>query len=66
MVATDKYHPVVAVVHPLGVASDDVVVVPFVLEAKATVTSYNHKGVSQLVLYTDFIHELIEIPVNVT
>ena len=65
MIATNEDNPVIAFIHPFGIAFHYIVVIPFVLKTKAAITCYDNQGVAHLVLYTDFIHEQVEIAVNI-
>ena len=50
----------------LGILAHDVVIITFLLKAKATVASHNHHRIPYLILHADCIHEQIEIAVNIT
>jgi hypothetical protein len=47
LIASNKHHPVIIAVHPPAVSPDDIVVVAFVLKAKAAVPSDNQRGWSR-------------------
>lgn len=65
MVATDEKKPVVGFIYSLGIALDNILIVPFSFKAKAAISCYNDKSIFHLILHTNFIHEEIEVPVNV-
>ena len=63
--ATDEKKPVVGFIYSLGIALDNILIVPFSFKAKATISCYNDQSIFHLILHTNFIHEEIEVPVNV-
>ena len=65
MVATDEKKPVVGFICSLGIALDNILIVPFSLKAKATISSHDDQSIFHLILDTNFIHEEIEVPVDV-
>jgi hypothetical protein len=65
MVATDEKKPVVGFVYSPGIALNNILIVPFSLKAKATITSHDDQSIFHLILDTNFIHEEIEVPVDV-
>ena len=66
MVATDEKKPVVGFIYSLGIALDNILIVPFSFKAKATISCYNDQSIFHLILHTSFIHEEIEVTVNVS
>ena len=66
MVATDEKKPVVGFIYSLGIALDNILIVPFSFKAKATISCYNDQSIFHLILHTNFIHEEIEVTVNVS
>ena len=65
MVATDEKKPVVGFIYSLGIALDNILIVPYSFKAKAAISCYNDQSIFHLILHTNFIHEEIEVPVNV-
>lgn len=65
MVATDEKKPVVGFIYSLGIALDNILIVPFSFKAKAAISCHNDQSIFHLILHTNFIHEEIEVPVNV-
>lgn len=65
MIATDEKKPIVGFVYSPGIALDNILIVPFSLKAKATISSHDDQSIFHLILDTNFIHEEIEVPVDV-
>src|SRR5574344_190517 len=65
MVATDEKKPVIGFINSLGIALDNILIIPFSFKAKATISCHNDQSIFHLILDTDFIHEEIELPMNV-
>jgi hypothetical protein len=65
MVATDEKKPVVGFIYSLGIALDNILIVSFSFKAKATISCHNDQSIFHLILHTNFIHEEIEVPVDV-
>ena len=66
MVATHEKKPVVGFIYSLGIALDNILIVPFSFKAKATISCHNDQSIFHLILHTNFIHEEIEVTVNVS
>ena len=57
MIASNKHDPVIIAVHPPAVSPDDIVVVVFVLKAKAAVPGDNQQRVMHVVCDTHLVHQ---------
>ena len=56
MIASNKHDPVIMAVHPPAVSPDDIVVVAFVLKAKAAVPGDNQKRFMHVVCDTHLVY----------
>ena len=57
MVATHEKKPVVGFIYSLGIALDNILIVPFSFKAKATISCHNDQSIFHLILHTNFIHQ---------
>ena len=66
MIASKKHDPVIIAVHPPAVSPDDIVVVAFVLKAKAAVPGDNQQRIMHVVCDAHLVHQEVEVTVNIT
>lgn len=65
MVSTNEHYPVVCFVHAFGISFHHILVTFLLFKAKSTIACHNQHGISHLVLYTEFEHQLIEVTMNI-
>jgi hypothetical protein len=65
MVATYEKKPVVGFIYSLVIALDNILIVPLSFKATATIFCHNDQSIFHMILDTNFIHEEIEVPMDV-
>lgn len=65
VIATNEDYPVVGFRHTTTVLLHHLVVIARIVEAKAAITSHNEQSVAHSVLYTELMHELVELAMYV-
>ena len=65
MITANKHNPVVRFIQSLGISSQYLLVIRFLFKSEATITCHNEQGVRHLILNAEFVHQLIEVTMNV-
>ena len=66
VITSDEKNPVVRLIHTLGVLLDNIFIIASVFKTKSAVSSHNEKRIFHLILHAHFVHEKIEISVNIS
>lgn len=65
VITSDEKDPIVIIIHTFGVLLDDIFIIASIFKTKSTVSGNYEKRILHPVLYAHFVHEKIEISVNI-